>query len=174
MYSRSELRETVRNPNLVLLANWDLAIGLHSLQVTYKIGDLPPVDPDVYICQIHNGFNKVIAVRVNGKVISLVGDDLPVKFSLRILEPLLIKGSVFNIKIEVRDGILTVFYNGSPMIVHQFSPEALALKSNFFKVGSYIQSSLFNEITGHGKDLFLTKAVMKVKSVDVIHSPPLI
>jgi hypothetical protein len=138
------------------------------------MGDLPPVDPDVYICQIHNGFNKVIAVRVTGKVISLVGADLPSSFSLRLLEPFLTQGSVFNIKIEIQDGVLTVFYNGLPKIVHQFSAKALSLKSNFFKVGSYIQTTLFNEATGLGNDLFLTKAVVKVKSIDVVHSPTLV
>lgn len=129
-YPRSELRERTNNGSK--LASWSSSSGKHTMFIDQAVTHLPVAKPHIVVGQIHDADDDVIVIRLEGSklFIDLNGDDGPTLTSSYAL------GTRFNIKMEVQNNAVNVYYNGS--LKHTY-PKSFS--GAYFKAGAYVQSS---------------------------------
>ena len=138
-YPRSELREMVGDK----LAAWSVAEGVHTLTFKGAVQTLPSHKPEVVIGQIHDDKDDVIEILCSKNIIKVVHDGTV----YGVLDPKYILGAVYTITITASKGLITVDYNGLPMVkLKNKSSKA----NNYFKVGCYTQSNP-SKGDGHGE-----------------------
>jgi hypothetical protein len=151
-YPRSELREM--NPD-GSNSSWSTASGVHTMALTQRITHLPVVKPQVICGQIHSVtdylilvelYNHKLYVRYKDKISGVLDDNYRL-------------GTYFDMKIQVSQGYVDVFYNEVHM-VHQAMNES----GCYFKAGCYVQS---NTSTG---DLPSAYGQVEISHLVVSHS----
>lgn len=142
---RCELRETRADGSEMA---FDAMVGDHSLHTRARITHLPTTDPEVTVCQLHNGVTgDRIVVRtqlISGETKLLCrinGTQTEERFSESYAV-----GTEFEVELRVLDGgLVEVYYGGSstPIATGQLEPSG-AGASWYWKVGAY---AAFNETT---------------------------
>ena len=135
-YPRSELREMVDGG--ARLAAWSTDAGTHTMIVEQAITAVPVAKRHVVAGQIHAGDDDVITIRLEYPRLyvdhnGVAGPTLTGGYAL---------GTRFAVKIEVSDGQIRVYYNGSA------TPADTLARSgggNYFKAGVYTQSNCTRE-----------------------------
>jgi poly(beta-D-mannuronate) lyase len=129
-YPRTELREMNGTQN----AAWDSTVGTNTMQVTEAITELAPIKPAMVSAQIHDDSDDVVQVRLDGKVLSVTGNDGKTKFTLQSNYVL---GTIFTVKLVATAAGIQVFYNGA------LATTIAAFGTGYyFKAGAYLQSNV--------------------------------
>lgn len=166
-YPRSELRE-MDGANK---AAWSAESGVHTMEITQRITQVPVAKPEVVAGQIHDDDDDVIMIRFeqgsdDGLFVEAGGD------SQGVLDADYSVGDWFTVKIEATDGEARVSYKkpdgdyGDPVIV---SIQCLSESLNpgdycYFKAGAYTQS---NEAQGDSPGAY---GEVEISSLVVTHN----
>ncbi|WP_461009191.1 polysaccharide lyase family 7 protein [Streptomyces capparidis] len=133
-YPRSELREMTNGGTTN--AAWSTTSGTHTMTVREAFTHLPNNKPQVVGAQIHGGDDDVTALRLDGTNLYITnGDDS--RYHLVTSNYQL--GTVFEVKYVVKDGRISVYYNGSLRTTLSHSDS-----TNYFKAGAYTQANCTN------------------------------
>jgi hypothetical protein len=172
---RVELREV--NPDGTDMA-FDAMSGTHMLHLRAKITHLPAADPEVVVCQLHNGTTDRISIRT--QLISA-----QTKLLCRIngtaatprFEETYVTGTEFEVLVKVSGaGAVEVYYNGatSPTVTGQLVTTGSA--SWYFKAGAYAQfdtastGSSTEYVAVETRDLWVAHAVGDVSGTTTASS----
>lgn len=132
-YPRAELRETRR---------WSTGLGTHQLSVWGHCDALPSVRPRVVIAQIHDDFDALVEILVDGMTSS---SDGLVRVAMRVggsddvtvLEECYRLGDTYRLSIGVEAHHLSVSFNDRQVSAH------LPQQSRcYFATGAHVQSNL--------------------------------
>jgi hypothetical protein len=125
-------------------AAFDALTGTHVLHVRVKALHLPPVLPDTVFAQLHNGTTDRVAIRTQ----LVTGTTrLRARVNGSSLTPEIANwgagglGEEFEAKIQLVDGLLSIFYND--MVTPLYTSSALVSTGSaswYFKTGCYLQT----------------------------------
>ena len=151
-YPRTELREM----NGQQKAAWSNTTGVHTLNVTEAVTELPPTKPETVTAQIHDGNDDVLQIRLEGPRLIVQYDNGAKDVTL---DPNYTLGTRYEVKIVAADGHVQISYNGTPK-----AELPLTGTSWYFKAGAYVQS---NTSTG---DAATAAAQVVIYSLTVTHT----
>ena len=134
-YPRSELREMANSGTAQ--ASWSRTSGYHSMYIDQTITAIPQGKQHIVAGQIHDGGNDVIVVRLEGN--HLFSDHNGV--SGPTLDSNYVIGTRFNVRFEVINGTINLYYNGQ--LKDSYVPSTTS--GYFFKAGAYTQSNCSTE-----------------------------
>lgn len=132
-YPRSELRE-MDVAGTTTQATWSGVTGTHVMEIRQAVTHAPVVKQQVVCGQIHNGSSDAVQI---------VYDTGKIKWryngttQAEILNNAYTLGTVFVVKLEVIDGTLNLYYNGTLAATRS----GLGGTTNYFKAGCYTQSN---------------------------------
>lgn len=154
-YPRTELREMASDGEEQ--ASWSTEKGRHTMSYSAAITHLPVAKPHVVVGQILEPEDDVLMVRLERKHLFVEGGGN----NLGTLERDYELGTFFNIIIDASEGRVRVYYNDekTPRVDVE-----RAFDGCYFKIGSYIQSSI--EL-GDSRDAY---GEVIVKAMAVEHS----
>ena len=137
-YPRSELREM--NPDGSKAA-WSSSEGVHVLDVSEAVAQVPPGRPSIVTAQVHGTDAYVLLIRLDGNrlYVKTEGDEQG-----QTLDPDYHHGDRFTVRIQVEENRATVRYQGERGQVGTAEVEA-ECEECYFKVGAYLQTNTEHE-----------------------------
>lgn len=156
-YPRSELREMASNG--LAQASWSTTEGKHTMVIDEMITNLPRVKDEVVVGQIHDHLDDVIMIRLEGEklFVQAEGTDLGTLNSDYQL------GTRFQVKIEVENDIIAIYYNDTLKVEYE-----VVKTGCYFKAGMYTQSNLSkgDEADAYGEVQIFDVTVTHEESVE--------
>jgi poly(beta-D-mannuronate) lyase len=129
-YPRSELREMTANGSK--RASWSNTSGTNTMTIRQAITHVPAVKNELVAGQIHDAFEYVILVRLNGSTLFVQADGE----NIGSLDNNYVLGTVFDLQLIASDGHIRVLYNGVKKADYVKSGSGY-----YFKAGCYTQSN---------------------------------
>jgi Alginate lyase len=118
------------------MSRWSPALGQHSLHVKQAILTTPEKKPCVVVCQIHDGKDDVIEVRLTKCCLEVIHNDI----HYGVLDDQYCLGEIYELWITVKDRLISVKYKKGRNLNEV---RMTTNKENcFFKVGCYTQSNI--------------------------------
>jgi len=135
-YPRSELREMSAEGEKTVF--WPSTTGTHTLFLDEAITAVPKSKQQVVAGQIHGDDDDLLVIRLEYPTLSIVRG----KKDVYTLDENYTLGKRFTVEFVVRDGRISVYYNGSTAPVYTLEKR---LQMAYFKAGVYTQSNCETE-----------------------------
>ncbi|RYX79346.1 polysaccharide lyase family 7 protein [bacterium] len=129
-YPRSELREMTNTG--AKDASWSTSKGTHEMTVRQAITHLPDVKSELVAAQIHDDSDDVIMVRLEKNHLFVEGGGE----NLGTLDNNYTLGTIYEVKIEVQNNTIKVYYNGTLKVDIKKTGTGY-----YFKAGCYTQTN---------------------------------
>lgn len=129
-YPRSELREMTDEGTEN--ASWSTSKGFHTMTIRQAITHLPDVKSELVSAQIHDEDDDVVMVRLEKNHLFVESDGE----NIGTLDEEYILGTIYEVRIEVQDGRIEVYYNGVLKVDIKKTGTGY-----YFKAGCYTQTN---------------------------------